>query len=75
MPEYLDFSSSLYTPSAIYQTVAAYEAFVQCEVNAKKEGTIRVHFESPSDTIPDIVDHFANHALQLSIIERRESAQ
>ena len=68
-PETLEFSCSIYSQSAIEETVSAYVELIDCEVVAT-ESSVRVQL-SPKTEIEDLFDHFANHALHLSIVESR----
>ena len=71
-PETLEFSCSIYHQAAIEETAAAYSELADCDVEAT-EGSIRVKL-SPKTEIDDLADHFANHALHLSIVESRGAA-
>ena len=68
-PETLEFSCSIYSQSAIEETVSAYAELMDCEVLAT-ESSVRVKL-NPKTEIDDLSDHFANHALHLSIVESR----
>ena len=68
-PETLEFSCSLYPQSAIEETATAYAELAEVEVEAQ-DSFVRVVLR-PKVEIDDLSDHFANHALHLSIVQSR----
>ena len=72
MPETLEFSSSLYCQSAIEETAEAYASLLDCQIHVTTSG-IQVLLEPKVEGMDDLMDHFANHALHLSIVQSRGS--
>ena len=70
MPETLHFSTSIYSAPAIAETAAAYAEILDCQIRTS-EGAVEVDLRAKVDDIDDLVDHFANHALHLSIVQQR----
>ncbi|HCH65835.1 MAG: hypothetical protein CL927_17340 [Deltaproteobacteria bacterium] len=70
----LMFSRSLYDPDALRETVAAYGELATWTITVD-DHTIAVVCTDPSPEIPDLTDHFANHALHLSIANARRSSE
>lgn len=70
----LSFSRSLYDVGAVQQTVAAYSELATWTVTVD-DHTVAVSCADPSPDIPDLTDHFANHALHLSIANTRRAAE
>ena len=70
----LSFSRSLYDPDAVRQTAAAYAELATWTVTVG-DHTVAVTCVEPTDEIPDLTDHFANHALHLTIANARRAAE
>ena len=70
----LSFSRSLYDPDAIRQTVEAYAELARWSVTVD-DNAIAVVCSDPSTDIPGLADHFANHALHLSIANARRAVE
>jgi hypothetical protein len=70
VPETLHFSTSIYSAPAIEETAAAYAGLLECQIR-ESEGAIAVDLTPKVEDIDDLVDHFANHALHLSIVQHR----
>jgi hypothetical protein len=68
------FSRSLYNAHAIEQTVAAYEELASFTVKVDQY-SVRVGISDPDPGIADLADHFANHALHLSITTARRAIE
>ena len=69
----LSFSRSLYDADAIRETAAASAGLATWTVTVEQY-TVSVVCTDPSPDIPDLPDHFANHALHLSIANTRRAA-
>jgi hypothetical protein len=69
----IDFSRSVYAVSAVEAAVAAWAQLGRFAVEAGPH-TIHVVIEGAHPGVPDLLDHFANHALFLSIQEARRAA-
>lgn len=70
----LHFSRSLYSPAAIRETAEAYGSLATWSVS-EDEHTVTVTMTGATDEIDHLADHFANHALHLSIATVRRSAE
>jgi len=70
----LQFSRSLYEQAAIEATVAAFSELATFTVQADEDG-IKVEMTDASPDVDDLADHFANHALHLSITMTRRAAE
>ena len=68
--ESLEFSLSLYSQQAVEETIAAYGALLDCELQVH-DSSVRVSLTPKTADIDDLSDHFANHVLHLSIVESR----
>ena len=69
----IDFSRSVYAASAVEAAVAAWSQLGRFTVEASAD-TLHVTVADPHPGVPDLLDHFANHALFLSIQDARRSA-
>ena len=70
MADILHFSTSIYSAEAVDETVTAYAQLVECEVR-RTETSVEVSLSPKLDGVDDLVDHFANHVLHLSIAQSR----
>ena len=70
----LHFSRSLYDAAAIEQTVAAYAGLASFELRVDAHSVV-VEVTDLSADIADLTDHFANHALHLSITATRRAIE
>ena len=68
--ESLEFSLSLYSQKAVEETIAAYGALLDCQMQVT-DGSVKVFITPKNDEIDDLNDHFSNHILHLSIVESR----
>jgi len=68
--ETIEFSLSLYSEQAVTETVAAYDAFLDCDVEVG-DSFVRVSLTPKVEGVDDLSDHFANHVLHLSIVANR----
>ena len=75
----LEFSTSLYREDAIREAAAVYGGLATISVNADGHFvSVTLTDVSPdldSDTARDLADHFANHALHLSITSARRAVE
>jgi hypothetical protein len=69
----LTFSRSLYSVDAIRETAEAYGELARWTVTVD-DHSVLVTMEEPSD-IADLSDHFANHALHLTIASARRAIE
>jgi hypothetical protein len=70
----LHFSLSIYDAASIEQTVAAYAELATFQVQVDAH-TVSVEMTDMSPDIDDLADHFANHALHLSITTARRAVE
>ena len=70
----LEFSRSLYGQAAIEASVEAFSELATFVVTADEHGFV-VELRDITPDIEDLADHFANHALHLSITMTRRSAE
>lgn len=70
----LQFSRSIYDADAVQATVAAFGELATWSVEIDEHG-VTVHMTDPTPEIDDLADHFANHALHLTITSARRSAE
>ena len=70
MAESIEFSLSLYSKQAVLESVAAYDSFLDCNVEVS-DSSIHVSMTPKVEGVDDLSDHFANHVLHLSIVENR----
>ena len=70
MADSIEFSLSLYSQQAVLETVNAYEAFLDCDVEVN-DSFVRVSLTPKVEGVEDLSDHFSNHVLHLSIVENR----
>lgn len=75
----LDFSTSLYREDAIREAAAIYAGLATISVHADGHSvSVTLTNLSPDldhDTATDLADHFANHALHLSITSARRAVE
>ena len=69
----LSFSRSLYDADAIRETAEAYAELATWTVIVEQY-SVSVVCTDPNPDIADLSDHFANHALHLSIANTRRAA-
>lgn len=76
MPEavQLDFSRSLYDLDAVQAAAAAYAELATFEVEST-DSQVTVRVSDPHPGVPDLVDHFSNHALYATVTGRRRAAE
>ena len=70
----LQFSRSLYEQAAIEATVEAFSELASFAVTSYEHGFV-VEIRDATPEIDDLSDHFANHALHLSITMTRRAAE
>ena len=70
----LQFSRSLYNQAAIDATVEAFSELATFTVTVDEHGFV-VEMSDVTPDIDDFEDHFANHALHLSITMTRRAAE
>ena len=70
----LQFSRSLYEQAAIEATVEAFSELASFAVTSDEHGFV-VEIRDATPEIDDLSDHFANHALPLSITMTRRAAE
>lgn len=66
----LGFTRSLYTPEAVEAAARAYADLARVEVTVGDHEVVAVLHE-PDTRVPDLADHFANHALHETIVRAR----